>query len=325
MRALFSLYSAVSIQANVPNTKLYLKLFDALIKPILLYGCEVWGPHISQTNNIITKFVNKFYRILLGVPKHTSTAGVHAELGRFPIDINVHDFMLKYWFRLISLPSSRLVSHCYWSLYDQHNCSDSWLESIKSIIYSSGQCFIWNNQKEIGASGQFNLKRHQAYLSQNLKDQASQHLFEKIQSESKLHLFKTTKDVLCLSNHLSKIPNKEARSYFSKLRLGVLPLEVEKGRGNDLMRADRCCKLCNSQQVEDEVHFLFECPALVNERAPFIANLAFTLPSFHLLTNTQKLKNIFFNELSDSISLEKSSNFLVRLFNARKVLLDAQV
>jgi len=104
--------------------------------------------------------------------------------------------VLKYWIRLISLPSSRLVSHCYWSLYDLPNCSDSWLDSMKNIIYSSGQCFIWNNQNEFGASGQFNLRRHQAYLSQNRKDQSFQHLFGKLQSKSKLHLFKNTKETL---------------------------------------------------------------------------------------------------------------------------------
>ena len=74
---MFSLYSALSIHSDERNTKLYLKLFDSLIKPILLYGREVWGPHILQTNNIISKFVNKFYRTLLGVPSYTSTIGVY--------------------------------------------------------------------------------------------------------------------------------------------------------------------------------------------------------------------------------------------------------
>ena len=232
--------------------------------------------------------------------------------------------MLKYWIRLISLPSSRLVSHCYWSLYDLPNYSDTWLDSMKNIIYSSGQCFIWNNQKEFGASGQFNLRRHQAYLSQNLKDQSFQQLFEKVESESKLHLFKNTKSTLNLSNYLSKIQNRDARSSFSKLRLGVLPLEIEKGRRNDLMRANRFCKICNRQQVEDEVHFLFECPALAYDRTPFITTLDLTIPSFHLLTNMQRVQTLFFNENSDSNTMDIASKFLVKLSNTRKVLLDAQ-
>ena len=176
----------------------------------------------------------------------------------------------------------------------------------------------------MGTSGQFNLKRHKVYLSQNLKDQSFQNLFVKVQSESKLHIFKSSKDTISLSNYLSKIKNRDARSHFSKLRLGVLPLEIEKGRRNDLMRADRFCKLCNRQQVEDEVHFLFECPALAYDRAPFITDLAFTLPSFHLINNIQKINKLFFNENLNCYTLELASDFLLKLINSRKVLLDSQ-
>ena len=90
LRALFSLYSAISVHSDEPNTKLYLKLCDSLIKPILLYGSEVWCPQINSPNNKITKFVNKFYKTVLGVPRYTSTTGVHIELGRFSIDVSIH-------------------------------------------------------------------------------------------------------------------------------------------------------------------------------------------------------------------------------------------
>ena len=132
IRAIFSLYSALYVRSDQTNTKLYFKLFDSLIKPILLYGCEIWGSHISQPNNAISKFVNKFYRILLGVPSYTSTIGVHVELGRFPIETNVYSSMLKYWTRLITIPKSKLVSHCYWSLQGNPNSvtTDLWLKTI---------------------------------------------------------------------------------------------------------------------------------------------------------------------------------------------------
>ena len=55
--------------------------------------------------------MNKFYRTLLGVPNHTSTAGIHSELGRYPIAVNIYSTMLKYWARLVTLPISFLVSH----------------------------------------------------------------------------------------------------------------------------------------------------------------------------------------------------------------------
>ena len=322
LRALFSLYSALSIHTDQTNSKLYLKLFDALIKPILLYGCEVWGTHISQPNNTISKFVNKFYRILLGVPRHTSTAGIHMELGRFPIDTNVHEAMLKYWFRLISLPASRLVSHCYWSIFNNPNVTDPWLNSIKNIIFNTGQCHLWSNQKDFVSLGQKFSQKHVAYLSQNLKDQSIQLLSSKINEENKLHFFKNAKETLSISNHLTKIKSRESRSLISKLRLGVLPLEIERGRRKNVPKEQRFCKLCNSEQVENEPHFIFDCPALENYRSPFITDLSLNVPFFHNLNSSQKLQFLFFNELTPNHALETAAKLIVDLFNARKLLLN---
>ena len=45
-----------------------LDLFDKIVKPILLYGCEVWG---FGNNLIIVRIHIKFCKILLGVKKST--------------------------------------------------------------------------------------------------------------------------------------------------------------------------------------------------------------------------------------------------------------
>ena len=45
-RALYALRAKININ-NLP-IKVALKLFDAIIKPILLYGSEVWEPFINQ-------------------------------------------------------------------------------------------------------------------------------------------------------------------------------------------------------------------------------------------------------------------------------------
>ena len=45
-----------------------------------------------------------------------------------------------------------------------------------------------------------------------------------------------------------------------------IPLEVECGRWKGLKLDERKCKLCNQCDVEDESHFLFECPKYNTER-----------------------------------------------------------
>ena len=322
LRALFSLYSVLNTRSDATNTKLYLKLFDSLIKPILLYGCEVWGTHISQPNNKILKFINKFYRILLGVPSYTSTVGVHIELGRFPIDINVHSSMLKYWTRLITLPKSKLVSHCYWSLQNNPNIEDPWLDTVKKIIFSSGQYHIWNNQTYFHEMDFKFVHKQQAFICQNLKDQFLQHAPTKMENESKLVHFKKAKlpeNTLCVSKYLTIIKNRNARSLLSKLRLGVLPLEIEKGRRQGVARDDRMCKSCNTNKTDDEIHFLFECPSLTNYRTKHLISLTRILPTLRYLDSSQKLTFLYFNEQIPYKPLEIATSMLVELANARNL------
>ena len=149
LRALHSVYASLNVRSDETNVRLYLKLFDSLIKPVLLYGSEIWGPHCLTGDNIISKFTNKFYRTLLGVKQHCSNVGTHVELGRFPIEINIAKAMLKYWFRIATLPKNKLASHCYWTLHAQSNLKDSWFDSIKNIINSTGQYHVWNSQTSL--------------------------------------------------------------------------------------------------------------------------------------------------------------------------------
>ncbi len=59
--------------------------------------------------------------------------------------------------------------------------------------------------------------------------------------------------------HLNSNLPKPERSLISQLRLGVLPLRIETGRYTRLQVHERLCELCDSDQVEDEAHFLFDC------------------------------------------------------------------
>ena len=152
-RAKYSLLASINMYSDEPNAPLFLRLFDSLLKPIILYGSEIWGvckplktnkngdfdtQNCSSGIKSVDKFVNKFYKSLLGVPTHTSTVGIHMELGRLPIKLNIIKAMLKFWFRLVTLPQNRLVSQCYWTLQNIPNFHDTWLNSIKNIIDSSG-------------------------------------------------------------------------------------------------------------------------------------------------------------------------------------------
>ena len=71
------------------NIKLTMKLFDALISPILFYASEVRGIDCNgQLEKDPEELVqNKFLKWLLGVNKYCNNNACRAETGRFPMRI----------------------------------------------------------------------------------------------------------------------------------------------------------------------------------------------------------------------------------------------
>ena len=57
----------------------YLDLFDKLVRPILQYGCEVWG---FANALVIERLHLHFCKQILGVKKSTQNDFVYGELGR---------------------------------------------------------------------------------------------------------------------------------------------------------------------------------------------------------------------------------------------------
>ena len=62
-----------------------LKIFRALVEPILLYASDFWGMLKLPQNNPIENLFMSFCKQLLGVGKQTTNMGVYLELGQIPL------------------------------------------------------------------------------------------------------------------------------------------------------------------------------------------------------------------------------------------------
>ncbi len=51
----------------------------------------------------------------------------------------------------------------------------------------------------------------------------------------------------------------QQRSLIAQLRLGMLPIHIETGRFKGTQLDGRKCQLCDTQEVEDEIHFVCKC------------------------------------------------------------------
>ena len=88
--------------------------------------------------------------------------------------------------------------------------------------------------------------------------------------------------------YLEYIKNFAIRSCYSRFRLGVHDLEIERGRFNrkPLPIESRVCKQCQIGkvgEVEDEKHFLMKCPAYSLQRSKLIDKITQKFPRFFII------------------------------------------
>ena len=148
-----------------PNLKTSIHVFDHTIKPILLYGCEVWGTFNSTSakfrgDNPVTldkiypnlfceKLHLKFCKFILGVHRKTTNLAVLSELGRFPLYYDIIKSMINYWQRLEKLESFPLLKDAYEHSKDLHiRHKSSWYGALQKILLNFPD--LANNGRKLG-------------------------------------------------------------------------------------------------------------------------------------------------------------------------------
>ena len=224
-----------------------IKIFKALVEPILLYASDFWGILKNPQNNPIENVFLSFCKQLLGVPKQTTNIGVLLELGQIPISILAKKNSVKNWLRIVT----------------KTKCNDNVISSYETAVLEK---LTWatrteNTLAEIGMTEEFmrNDKNTTPKAFQRMTDIFHQDALSDIQrSDSKLRTYSLLKTQLGFENYLSEIRNIEERTALTKLRLSSHHLMIEKGRHIGVESKFRFCPFCPNQ-VEDEKHFLMEC------------------------------------------------------------------
>ena len=285
-RAWFSIYSILAKSRN-KKVETYITLFEYVVKPILLYGCEVWGAFVKE-ERIFTEFGGKAWerfhlrvcKNILGVYKNTSNLAVLSEIGRYPISSDIHKQMVRYLLRFDGMTKSRLAKKCFEEQQLDPE-GDHWLSKTKSFLDRLGLSFIHtvDNKKEWKSSEINRLSmvaknRENEVFEQNLVNTLD---LKSEKNEGKLLFFNQIKEKFGQEAYLL-ISNATYRNKITQLRLSAHRLEIEVGRhrkinGKKINRNDRICMHCRMGVVESEEHFLFECPNYTEEREMFMLQL----------------------------------------------------
>jgi hypothetical protein len=103
-------------------------LFYLYVLSVLNYGAEVWGYINSENTERVHK---KFWKWILNVKQSTHTLALYSELGRFPLYIERHVQMVKYFLMINTVKSENCILKAV--LQDHIKCLEL-NESIKNCV-----------------------------------------------------------------------------------------------------------------------------------------------------------------------------------------------
>jgi hypothetical protein len=262
-----------------------LKMFDSMILPILLYGCEIWG---YENNDIYNSVQINFIRHILPVKKGTPFFMLYGELGRMPVELIIHRRMICYWARVISGKQSKLSLLLYKAMIKDNNINGinyKWITFIKQTLDHLGMSNIWISQTFLSVK----------WLSQQIKtrqnDQYLQTWRNNISQSSRGNTYELFKEKLNFENYFNIIPEK-LWTVIIKFRTSNHYLPIETGRWNNVLLEDRLCALCDEHTIGDEFHYLFSCKYFRNARLESLHPHYYTRPNIYKFRELMASKKI---------------------------------
>jgi hypothetical protein len=275
-----------------PAIKTSIHVFNHTIKPVLLYGCEIWGQFSTKCkvlknngNNynlnqlypkeLAEKLQLKYYKHLLGVNKYCADAAVYGELGEIPIYSDIVTHMAKYWHRMHSVSDNTLLYDAYMCDVDLgNNGNDSLSLAMKCILKQLDLYYLFANPallstKVFGAMVKKKIhEKHKETWESNLLNDSNRK-----EGGNKLRTYRKFKNKLYLEPYLLTVKNRDDRRRLCQLHTSAHKLNIETGRYQQIPECNRICPMCPNGQIENEIHFMTQCPAYLEQRIALYAKL----------------------------------------------------
>ena len=321
-RALFGLMRSVGI--HVLSPKAVFTLFDALVKPVILYGCQIWGPHDNWVKHIlfnnedatclshiaksnVENFHLKFLKWYLGTHSKTCNVVAWGETGRGPILLEIMKLSVDYFDRVSSMDDSRI---CKKAFLEQKSLNLPWFVAIQNLINRYGK----GKSSRTSVNVHFNAK--QSFINQWECDKGK---------HSKLSFYNSIKTVFEMEKYLN-VNNVNDKKATVKLRGSSHRLNIEIGRYKSdpktnkppIARENRICNFCfvndGIRVVEDERHVIESCAYYDIGRKAFSESLL-TLQSAGIIDGFSGSNHTNYFKSSDDIRIcraqSKFSNYIL--------------
>ena len=263
-RAWFGISNVVFTNKRMEVDKIF-SLFDSLVTPVALYGCEFWLPLIMQKKcynskqNLLNfwqdlsceKINQKCARMTLSVNRKTSRLAVLGELGRYPLYIKALSQCINYKMSLLSHNKpSGLVTCAVREMQTMASSGvDCWLARVNKV------------QSLLDISDRLHFKKGSGKVTTSkLKSQFDRHWLDSLNmtktktnqdpsdpsDHNKLRTYRTYKSSFTREPYIDLVRNRNQKSSLVRLRTGSHFLGVERGRWTRPVTplAQRTCAYC---------------------------------------------------------------------------------
>ena len=274
-------------------------LYNACVCPVLDYASGVWG---FKAFDKIDHVQNRAIRAFLGVHNFAPNLGIQGDIGWTHSSVRRKVSIIRTWNNLVNINSNRLTKKVF--QWDMDQTTKGWSADVKVLLSELNMMHEFHNMLPCPTERVWALL-HEAKCCEWKNS---------LPNFPKLRTYVTFKENFCIEPYVQTNMNRKYRSLIAQLRLGILPLEIETGRWRGLEIDRRTCKLCNSNSIEDEAHFLFDCTFYLNERTQFYSNIG--VQDFHLLSAPTK-----FNILMEQSNILITVKYVCKIYDKRKMKL----
>ena len=224
----------------------------------------------------------EFCKFILKVQRKTPNNACRAELGQFPLLIDIQKRAISFYKHL---QNSDPASYHHQALQSQEeNIEKSPLSQLvlrltptNPVLPQDRPQTIWPNQ--------IITKQKENYITywKNIT-----------KTQSKLESYLALNRQYTVADYLTTVTDPKLRKTLTRYRLSDHSLAIETGRHRQtwLPREDRLCSLCSRGQVETELHFLLHCDRYKEIRDSFGPKISDKYPEFGQISDESALQYI---------------------------------
>ena len=258
------------------------KLWKVSVRPILEYGCQLWGGETSEALTAKLEALQcEFGRSVLGC-KYAPQAWVRQELGLESLQLRWHMMIMKYWLRVSSMPDSRLVARVIRSRYGHLAAggkSHSWCSSVLKLLDTYQASPEWR-AIGVGRVDSEQTQRLKGELERRMKDEQKRIAAGQVAAHESLRVCRMVQDDepgKGIRHYLLDRRNPDGVILWSRLRSGTLPLMCTLGKKLEWPESLQDCPTCHSGDRETEAHFLVVCPVYDDIRRKLLDQMKLVL------------------------------------------------